>query len=652
MAEGQDRETGQVQTPGPEAALAAIAESSPDTIMLLDLDASIRFINRAAPGLTPDGVVGTSMYDYIDPVQHAAVQKCLDGVTATGRPGSFETLYMDPETSQLMFWESRVSAVRAQDGSVASLAVIASDVTQRRAVEREREQLFAMSLDMLGVASMDGYFKRVSAAFTRVLGYTAEELQARPFIEFVHDKDREATRAALARLAEGEDVVDFENRYLHRDGGYRLLSWRASSDVPTDTVYGVARDITDQRAQERRERQLQKMDAVGRLAGGIAHDFNNLLQVILGSAEMASSRTGVPERVQQHLNHIRTASGRAEDLVKRLLTFSRPAPFRMVPVDLRTLCRSVAQLVTRLLPDDIRLELQLPEASVVVEADPAQLEQVVVNLCVNARDAMPRGGELLLRARTLTGAAGARSLAILEVEDSGTGVEPELREHVFEPFFTTKGPTAGSGLGLSTAYSIVQQLRGKIDVDDSERGGAVFRISLPTCPHPPAEEEVAPPARVDPGSGTVLVAEDEEVVRQVTVAALRDAGYEVHEADNGREALAMMEQHRIDAVVLDMVMPDMSGLETWDHIRVRWPQACAVFVSGYVDPERFRGLAGRHERLLRKPYGNAELLRAVANALDAARAQHLQAPESVDEATRALPEPHSGPPGGTQQRQR
>ncbi len=373
-----------------------------------------------------------------------------------------------------------------------------------------------------------------------------------------------------------------------------------------------------------------RMQSIGRLAGGIAHDFNNLLTSILTSAELAREALPDEHGVTPDLEEIRRAGTRASELTRQLLAFARRDVSRPRVIDANALVGNLATMLRRLLGETIALRMSLGSDVPLLLADSAQLEQVIVNLAVNARDAMPDGGELLLR--TYRGAPSRHaegdalpSGLVLEVHDSGLGMAPEVRDRLFEPFFTTKKPGRGTGLGLATCHAIVVAHGGEIEVESRQLAGTTFRIWLPatdeheegiSSPYFPSMPDTAPPA-----SRTILLVEDDADVRGSTARALRRAGYVVLEAEDGQEALEQLagRDETLDLVVADVVMPRMGGLELVQQLQRRWPRLRALFISGYPgDSSHITEVQATGAHVLEKPYTPSILLFEVRLRLDAA----------------------------------
>jgi two-component system, cell cycle sensor histidine kinase and response regulator CckA len=372
---------------------------------------------------------------------------------------------------------------------------------------------------------------------------------------------------------------------------------------------------------EGRLQQAQKLESVGRLAGGVAHDFNNLLTVILGSAEalregLEAGRPASPEEVEE----IRTAAVRAGELTRQLLAFARKQVIQPVPLDLNEVVRGAERMLRRVLGEDVTLAVDLGPGLWRTLCDPGQVEQVILNLAVNARDAMPNGGALTLRTRNEPGGPAQGEGISLAVSDQGPGLSPEVKAHLFEPFFTTKPPGAGTGLGLASVYGIVRQSGGDIRVESEPGQGATFTLRFPRHHGPEAARAAPAVASAAGGSETILVVEDDRQVRDVTVRALRAAGYRVLVAGGGEEALALAATAgtRPKLVITDVVMPGQDGHALAGLLRLRHDGLRVLFVSGYTqDVLHRRGVLDSGVQFLPKPFTPAALLARVRTVLDA-----------------------------------
>ena len=439
------------------------------------------------------------------------------------------------------------------------------------ALERREEHyrsLIENSLDLISILNIDGTIRYASPSHERILGYALDELVGQNALSFVHPDDLPAVREALLE-ADGSSMLEFRCR--HKDGSWRVMESSARNLSHLPGVSGVvvnSRDITERRHLEEELHHSQRLDAVGRLAGGIAHDFNNLLMVITGHSQMLLDTMHPGDPARADLEQVVKAAERATDLTHQLLAFSRRQAVRPTLLNLNDLVRDMERMLRRVMGEDIELITILGAGLQSVRADPGQVEQVVLNIALNARDAMPGGGKLTLETSgaEVTQESGREhpglslgSYVVLSVTDTGSGMDPSVRSRVFEPFFTTK--EHGTGLGLSTSYGIIKQTGGDIWVESKPGEGTTFRIYLPVAQQ--VSEEVAAPqsSPLFHGSETILLVEDEEGVRRVVETMLKRRGYNVLSAASPAEALAVAEGHdgEIDLLIADMVMPGMSG---------------------------------------------------------------------------------------------
>jgi PAS domain S-box-containing protein len=474
---------------------------------------------------------------------------------------------------------------------------------------------------------------------TLVFGYTGQEALGQTFTMLIPERHLQDGDDLRRSLADGEAqwigrTVEVVGRT--RDGGetpleLSLSTWKSGLDV---FYTGIIRDITDRkraeeilRQREEQLRQSQKMEAVGRLAGGIAHDFNNLLTAILGYTDFLVQDVSGPSKGD--VEGIQRAGRSAAALTRQLLAFSRRQVLQPIVLDLNATIAGTEKLLRRLIGEDVELALTLEPSLAPVTADPGQIEQVVLNLAVNARDAMPNGGRLTIATSADTMAADtmldgmsikAGSYVVITVTDTGCGMSDEVRSRIFEPFFTTKGIGRGTGLGLATVYGIVQQSNGFIEIQSAAGRGTTFRIGLPATSGPTAEVVVPDerPPRMLRGSETILLVEDNESVRGFAVEALERAGYRVLEAEHGEHGLRLAAEpgHRIDLVVTDIVMPLMGGRDLAARLRDLRPEVQIIFTSGYTDDEIVRQGALQGTAFLQKPFTADALGRLVREVLD------------------------------------
>ncbi len=502
----------------------------------------------------------------------------------------------------------------------------------------EREELFRLisenAADMIAVVDANGKRLYNSPSYEKILGYTTEDLGTTTPLEQIHPEDREkVTRAAAEALSTGTGST-LEYRMRHKDGSWRTLESRASTIVKAGQVEKlvvVNRDVTERKRLEEQFRQSQKMEAVGRLSGGVAHDFNNLLGVIIGYGEIVQEGTAADSPLRTSVEEMLKAGHRAASLTRQLLAFSRQQVMDPRVLNLNTTVKDMEKMLKRLIGEDVQLRTNLDTGLSRIKADPGQIEQVIMNLAVNARDAMPRGGLLEISTsnfhmddnfvRRYPYPVQAGDYALLTVTDTGTGMDAATRTRVFEPFFTTKGKGKGTGLGLSTVYGVVKQSGGYIEVHSEPGAGATFRIYLPKVEEA-LDAQKQPAGLPDSlhGSETVLLVEDELSLRKLSRQLLELCGYAVLEAENGTDALKISQDHSRKAIHLlltDVVMPGMSGRVLADNIAKQRPDTRVLYMSGYTGQTVGQhGVLAEGSFFLPKPFTREALARKVREVLE------------------------------------
>ena len=550
--------------------------------------------------------------------------------------------------------EGSANPILDDRGVIIGFLAIQRDITARRRDEaalQKREEWFRALIenasDVITVLTGAGEFEYVSPSVKRVLGYDAETLVGRRVAEFVHpDEVRDVVAAVQDAQSAPGGYISKELRFKDRAGEWRHLEAvgrRVVDESGATRVIVNARDVTDRkhaeeaqsrslaehRALEDQFRQAQKMEAVGRLAGGVAHDFNNLLTAILGYTDLLHDDLRGDAPAQERLQEVRFAAERAAALTRQLLAFSRKQPLHLNVLDLNEVVASTGNMLRRLLGEDVSLVTLLGPDLGRVKADRGQIEQVLMNLAVNARDAMPEGGQLTIGTadRVVEEATypADRSMrpgpyVTLTVTDTGTGMDAETKSHLFEPFFTTKERGKGTGLGLATVYGIVKQNRGHVWVDSEPGRGSSFRIFLPRTDELPdayAPERVRP--SIPAGREIVLLAEDDDNVRKMARTALNRRGYTVLTASSGEEALRVARDHpgAIDILITDMVMPGMNGVRLVERVTELRPGIKVLYTSGYTDSHVLtEALRLKPGAFLPKPFTPDLLERAVRRCLD------------------------------------
>jgi PAS domain S-box-containing protein len=547
------------------------------------------------------------------------------------------TLRLSPTPEHMATARTHADLLLALVGGALILALAA---TVRLLLRRQRalaesqakyQLLVENQTDLLVKVDTEGRFLYVNPTYCEIFGRSEEELLGQEFLPLVHEDDRESTAAAMQRLYEPPHHVTLEQRALTRDG-WRWFAWTDTAVLDDDgevrAIIGAGRDITRRKELEEQLRQSQKMQAIGQLAGGIAHDFNNLLQAMLGHLELLKQddRIRDPES-QSDLAAVERSANRAAELTRQLLAFSRQNLQSPQVLDLVEVVGDLEPLLQRLLGQAIDLRVQLAEDPIFVRIDRGHVEQVLMNLCVNARDAIDDQGTITVTVDGTVTSDGTTKLARLTVADTGRGIPDGVRERIFEPFFTTKGVGKGTGLGLATVYGVVEQHEGEIQVDSTLGEGTEFTVLLPRTTARTTDVKVAQDNDVRGGDECILIAEDEPTLRSLTGRILTRAGYQVETAVDGVDALFQFgTRPDVDMVVLDLIMPNLGGRETARRLRAQRPELPILFISGHT------GHSGPDEpldesELLMKPFDRATLLRRVRETLDRAAPERTGGPD-------------------------
>jgi len=632
----------EIERPAASRILATLIEASPLAIVTFDPEGVVTMWNPAAErifGWSENEALGSRL-----PFVPADKQ---EEFLALRRRALLGEVFTEPELHRRRADGSPIvvsvstSPLRRPDGTIYGIMSILTDVTEARAVEESRARL-TMAVEQAGesivVTDTRGAIQYVNPAFERITGYDRMEVIGQnPRILKSGRQDPASYKVLWQTLLSGEV---WRGTFLNRRKDGTLYEEDAVISPVRDpsgrvvNYVAVKRDVSDVRRMEEQLRQSQKMEAVGRLAGGVAHDFNNLLTAISGYSDLLLHRLPEYSTLRRDVEEIRKAGDRAAALTHQLLAFSRRQVLQPKVLDLNAVVTNMEQMLRRLVGENIALSTDLSPSLSRVKVDPGQIEQVIVNLALNARDAMPDGGRLTI-ATADAELSPAYAVAhpevrpgphvLLSMADTGHGMDDETQAHLFEPFFTTKDRGKGTGLGLATVYGIVQQSGGHIRVNSGADRGSTFLIYLPRvevaedgeqCPVPP------PLLRPSPGSETVLLAEDEEGVRRYAREILAGNGYKVLEAGNGREALLLSEAHRgeIHLLLTDVEMPKMSGRELTERIRPQRPDLRILYMSGYTDDAILRdGVLGDGAPFLQKPFTSEVLARKVREVLDSPR---------------------------------
>ena len=636
-----------------------LLETLPDAIVAVDRDGTIVQINSQAQalfGYSRSELIGQKVEMLVPESfrrQHHHHRENFAETPKTRRMGADLDLYGRRRNGSEFPVEISLSPVSTENGTFVLSAI--RDISDRKRIAEElrraNEELHRRTTEQLGeyrsrLASiidssedaiisknLDGIIASWNKGAERLYGYTPEEAVGK-HISLLAPRDRQhEIPEILQRIAGGESVEHHESVRVTKDGRHLNVSISVSPlrDAKGDVIgaSAIARDVTAQKRAEGQLHQSQKMEAIGRLAGGVAHDFNNILGIISACTEFLRDRIDHAAEPLHYVDNIKKATERGSALTRQLLAFSRTSAIQPCILDLNERLRDIGKLLRPLMGDDVEILIVSKSPSAVVEADPGQLDQIVVNLAVNARDAMPRGGKFILETRATKfdeafaeqhQAMPAGEYVVLAVSDTGAGMDEATVSRIFEPFFTTKEVGKGTGLGLATVYGIVKQSAGHILVYSEPGHGTTFKIYLPSADHKiglvskPEAETVAPKRQ----GTTILLVEDDEIMRGLTRQMLQEHGYTVVEADDGKSALEWVESQNgpIDLLLTDVVMRRMSGPELVDRLNATHPNLKVVYMSGYTgELIAEREVLKRGITLLEKPFSRTALLNTIHTTL-------------------------------------
>jgi two-component system, cell cycle sensor histidine kinase and response regulator CckA len=611
--------------------LSRLISSAADAIVTKDLLGIITTWNPAAErlfGYTVEEALGKPLLMLVPPDRVEEEREILARIAKGERVEHFESVRLRKDGRPVQV-ALAISPIRDDEGRITGASKIARDITERKLAEdklRQQASLLDQAFDAVFVRERDGAITFWNRGAERMYGYTKEEATGRVSHDLLCTTASEGLGAVFQILAtEGK----WEGELVHstRDGKRIVVESRMVQITERDRSYVLEtnRDVSEERLLEVQLRQSQKMEAIGRLAGGVAHDFNNLLGVILGSAELLADAKDLSQ-VQRRAAEIQKAGQRAANLTRQLLAFSRKQMIEPRVIDLNAKISEITEMLERLVGEDVEICALLPPGLGKVRADPSQIEQILLNLVVNSRDAMPGGGKITIETHNIDldeAYAGTHtsvrpgSYVMIAVSDSGQGMDAETLAHMFEPFFTTK--SSGTGLGLAMIYGAVKQSGGNIWVYSEPGKGTTFKIYFPrvdaTADSASVPERVTAPPK---GSETILLVEDSDSLRELTKEFLQIAGYNVVEARDGRDALQLARSHAQDFKLLltDVVMPGMSGRELADEIKRMLPEIRILFMSGYTSNAIVhRGVLDEGLSLLTKPFTRSGLVQKVHEIL-------------------------------------
>ena len=614
----------------------ALVESSPDVVLIVDPDGTVLFVNRAQAPFLGRTVMGEKIWAFTPEGGEARIRPMLQKLAETRQAVRYEAPGV--EHAGVTPWYEVCAIPLVIDGSVDRILWTATNVTIRRtALEKLGFQAAILSQVSQPVVATDGAGNVTywSLAAERLYGWTQAEVLGKESAELLRTRwvDPPGRDGFLASLR-ASDAWNGNLGHVTRSGGHIVVeaSVRIMRDENGRTVRAIAvmQDVTARRSLEEQLRQSQKMEAIGLLAGGVAHDFNNLLAVIMGFAELSTRKLPPGHPVVEQLDEVIGAARRGGELTRKLLAFSRKQVMQQTPLDVGAAVADFMRLLQRVVGEDVEMSIEREPAPIVVRADAVQLEQVLLNLCTNARQAMPDGGQLVLGVHDVVFDLAFVSknpwsrtgrFAEISVRDTGVGMDAATRERVFEPFFTTK--REGTGLGLATAYGIVQQHGGFVHVESAPGDGSTFRVFLPLVEGEAQLQGAPSPGRIAPsgrGHESILVAEDEPALRSLVTTTLSELGYEVIATADGEEAVREYARRSSDIalVILDVVLPRLDARQVYERMRAIRADVKVLFTTGYAPESTRLGelLDDARIPLLEKPFTPSTLAARVRTAID------------------------------------
>jgi PAS domain S-box-containing protein len=632
-----------------EAKYRFLTEYASDLIWTLDLNLQTTFVTQSVKrvlGFTPEERMLQRVEDQLTPESlESARQRLFEELTIEreqgiqeGKPVLVELDYYHKNGS-IVCLQTAVTFIRDEKGTPIGLHGISRDITELKRVQkalRESEERYRQITEnsLTGIfVYQDGRAVYANRRLADIVGYSPEEILGIHFLDAVYPDERHMVKQmAKARLSGEIAPNHYELRLLHKDG-HTVWSEVLSHIIEYQgrpAILGNVADVTESRMLRQQLLQAQKMEAIGTLAGGIAHDFNNLLTIINGFSEMILLETGKDDPRYRDLKKILETGRKGADMVQRLLSFTKKAPTKLEPLDLNHRIEESKKLMDRSFPKTIEIKTNLPDNLGMVNADAGQMDQLIMNLCVNAKDAMTDGGRIEIETRNtivdkeycrLNPDAKPGSHVLIEISDTGAGMSKETMDRIFDPFFTTKGWDfkKGTGLGLSVAKGIVEQHDGWITCESEPGKGTTFRIYFPAIEASPVDKKPESPAETTPGAEKILLVDDEEYVRDLGKRILERAGYEVITASNGREALDIYvrEQSNVGVVVLDLMMPQMSGERCLEELLRINPRLKVVVSTGHaLDSTQSLRLTALASGFVNKPYEMRQMVQVVKMVLE------------------------------------
>jgi len=606
-------------------------ELSPVCTKIVDLDFNLQY-------MSPAGIIALEIEDikkfygthfpldfYPESSKTLIIEK-LNNVIKTSEVQSLEVLLKSISGAELWFDTTFVPVFKQQQLNY--IIIVSIDITKSKQTQNTLESFFEQPTNLHLIAQFDGTIRRVNMEWETCLGYSREELEDQLFLDLVHPDDLAATVEEMKLLSQGKKTFHFENRYRHKNGQYKRLVWSAVASFNEQLIYAMARDVSELEEVEKALRHSQKMDAIGQLTGGIAHDYNNMLGVIMGYTELLQMKLSDNSDVMPYLEQIEQASERGKSMTEKLLSFSRKQATHAEKIDIKYVISKDAELLAKSLTTAIHLKLDLNDDTWAIYVDPSDLQNMLLNMSINAHHAMSEGGTFSIHSQNVNISPEqaikhnikSGDFVLISIADTGMGMDPQTLSKVFEPFFSTKGEN-GTGLGLSQVYNFVKRSGGAIQVNSEIGKGAQFDIYFPRY-----QESAKSGLHIDKliksdrleGNECILVVDDEAVLRAVVYEILSTHGYKVILAESGEQALDKLAEHsNIRLILSDVVMPNMNGVQLAEKVYHEYPHIAIQLVSGYT--ELMNQENDNHpllKNLIHKPYRQETLLKRIRQLLD------------------------------------
>jgi len=600
----------------------------PDLIWLKDPDGVYLTCNHKFErffGANRDAIVGKTDYDFVDKELADFFRQHDKKVIESKQPNINEETITFADDGHVEQLETIKIKVLDNNDQLLGILGIGRDITQRKKAEEALNNFFQQPMSLNLIAGLDAAIHKVNTSWEYILGYTEDEVIGSLFMDLIHPDDIESTNNEVAKLADGQTTFHFENRYRHKNGEYRMLAWSATADLEEKLIYAVATDITDKKILEEQITRSSKMEALGQLTGGIAHDFNNILAIILGNLQLLEQFKADNDKADKWIQTAIIGAKRGADITRKLLNFTRKDARKITLVDINILLENIMDVLQKLVTPSIEIIKQCNEDLWLVNIDKGDLEDAMVNMVLNARDAMPDGGTITIAISNehlkTSADITSKDYVVLAITDTGVGMEDDIKNRILEPFFTTKDTGKGTGLGLSIVYGFIKRSNGFFEVDSEVDKGSIFRVLLPRATsnvinsnqsiNDSNEKTTPTPSK---GDETILIVDDELPLRELAELQLERLGYKTFTAENADEAMDILKTNAVDLLFSDIIMPgSIDGYELCRVVKEKYPEIKLLLASGY---DINKNKNEDNIVLLIKPYSSDQLGTTIRTILD------------------------------------